>query len=176
MIVIGIDPGQKGAFAKMKNGELLQCADLPIAKFKAGVASKASDKERLHMFIEEIIALCDLDSEPAHEVHFFVERQQYFGEKIEKMTKAALARYFDAYGELRGYIKGRGWSLTLIPPVTWISATRTPGGKDGHIVRAYQVFPRQTNLFKGAKNQPKDGRCDAAMIAYYGHLYLTKGR
>jgi len=170
MIIVGIDPGQKGAFAKIKNGELVKCADLPIASVEVG------GKEKLHMFVEEIFEQLELQGEKPSNVHTFIEKQGYTGEMFEKMTKAALARYMCAYGELIGYIKGRGYGLTLVAPITWIKGINAPGGKDGHIVKAYQVFPGKTHMFRGVKGQTKDGRADAALIAYYGHLFINKGR
>lgn len=167
--VVGIDVGLKGALGQMDDGILTKLDDLPIAKIQFG------KKERSGMFIEEIVSLFDPGDDPNIRVHVFIERQQCTGE-FEKMTKSALANYMEGYGKLQGYISGRGWSLTLVPPVTWIPAVNARPGKDGHIIRFCQLFPKQVHLLKGRAGQAKDGRADAGLITYYGYQQLIGKR
>src|ERR1700691_58206 len=109
-MIIGIDPGQKGAiaFLSSKEGHLLSVRDMPVISVKVG----GSMRDRL----------CP------HQVRKLLENQtpeMVIIEKVQGITgQSASAAFTFGYqaGELMGVVVGLGFPVCLITPQQWKKA------------------------------------------------------
>lgn len=151
MIVYGIDPGLSGAIARFDLTEgFLEIHDMPIME----VNKKKSVSPQL---ISDIL------------------RQQHapvYIEKVGAMPGQGVSSMFSfgrSYGVLLGCAAGLQMPTTVITPVEWQRALKCQKGKDGNRQRACELFPAYSQLFARKKD---DGRADAALLAYYGALFV----
>lgn len=166
MIFVGLDPGRKGAIAILDEHNFVSVHDMPLAEIEFG------KKERCRMFTEGVIEI--LEPYLEQPLHVLIEKQWSWGE-ADKMSPTAQFQYADSYGDLKGYFRGRGIATSLVAPKTWQDKVVAIGGKDGHLIRALQLFPKlPPSTLKGSRGALKDGRADALLIAYHGYLTLGK--
>uniref|UniRef100_A0AB74UHB5 Uncharacterized protein n=1 Tax=Caulobacter phage BL57 TaxID=3348355 RepID=A0AB74UHB5_9VIRU len=63
---------------------------------------------------------------------------------------------------------GTRCTLWMIKPQDWKRVTQTPADKSRAFARALQLFPRASGIFLGPRGGKKDGRAEAALLAFYG--------
>lgn len=147
-MIIGIDPGLKGAVAYI--GLTLEIFDIPTFSLIRGGKMKNEI---------DLVALAAL---------FAPQIKHAYMEQVGAMPGQGVSSMF-AFGQTFGILKGmlamRGIPFTLVPPATWKKALRVPAGKDGARARASQLLPSYGHYWPRAKD---DGRAEAAMIALYG--------
>lgn len=154
--ILGVDPGLSGALALYNphDGELITI-DMPT--LAAGTGSKR--------VLDEVHLARTVDVWAAN-IHMC------FLEKVHAMPKQGVTSSFNfgmGYGIVKGIIAANMVPVTLVPPRTWKSATKTPASKDAARARASQIFPRFSDQWPLKKH---DGRAEAALIAYYGASQL----
>lgn len=150
MFYVGIDPGKKGAIAfySSEDGSLV-IFDWPSTD------SESELVEMLESSIKKVpIELCIL-------------------EKVGAMPKQGVVSMFSFgtnYGIWKAICAFYRWKRMLLTPQTWRKGLITPSdGKDPKTACynvACRLFPKQTELFRGKKGAIKDGRVDAALMAY----------
>ena len=102
-------------------------------------------------------------------------RQQHapvYIEKVGAMPGQGVTSMFSfgrSYGILLGCAAGLQMQTTVITPQMWMRALNCQKGKDGNRQRACEIFPAYAQMFARKKD---DGRADAALLAYYGALFV----
>jgi len=153
MIILGIDPGLRGALAFYDTAEkALVLEDMPIVQvFRNG---KKKDEVSAQL-LSHIIA----ENSP----------DRAFMERVNAMPGQGVSSVF-SFGRSSGVVEGALAAFdiptTLITPVAWMKELGMRAGKDGSRERAMQLFPAYASLFGRKKD---DGRSDAALIAWYGY-------
>lgn len=152
--IIGIDPGKTGALALIDTDQwTIAITDMPLepgrsgkdAVSGAGVARIFDAVAPDHVYIE------DVWSSP-------------------QMGIASSFNFGRSLGILEGACASRA-ILTKTRPQEWKSLTKTPRDKNEARRRAMQVFPVAYDLFKRVKD---DGRAEAALIAFFAVLQVTR--
>ena len=154
MIVWAVDPGLKGALARldMYVGSLL-IHDMPII---STTFLKAGKKKKRNM----------VDAKGVFEILKDEKYRPIFIEQVSARPNQGVTSMF-GFGRSLGVVIGVAAALdmptTMVRPQEWQRATGAKG-KDGSRQRAKEVFPAFADLFKLKKH---DGRSDAALLAYY---------
>ena len=149
MLVIGCDPGAKGAIAFVRDGRITNVFDMPADEVKVGgkVRSRVSAPRLALLF-------------PRAD-HVYIENVN-----ARPMEGAAGAFAFGkACGVLEGVCAALGLPYTLITPAEWKRAMRCPADKGAARKRACELFPASAAMFARVKD---DGRAESAMLALYG--------
>lgn len=166
MKVVGIDPGLNGGIA-MWDGESLFLTEIPTVK-----AAKRGNEVTWSVLYDWFdMSFCGAD-------HAYIEKVNAMPKTGAGQGKgqgvASAFKFGYVAGGLRSMIASRHIPCTLVPPNTWKQAIKVPKAKDGAVARADQLFPDYASMFRGPRGGLKDGPAEAALIAYYGYLQLTK--
>lgn len=157
MLILGVDPGLSGALALLDTDlHVVAVQDMPVHRTRGtkheidpvGLAGIIRDWAPEHAWIEIVGA------RP--------------GQGVTSMFRFGLA-----VGLARGVLAAAGVPVSGVTPQEWRRLARAPDGKDGSRARAIQLFPAQADLFSRVKD---DGRAEATLIAWAGHLTLTKSK
>lgn len=149
MIILGIDPGQSGAFAILHGGNIA-CRPFPFAGREL-----------------DIQALIGMWANLARESARAVIEQQHARPISSKVAMFSLGRN---YGTLLGILGALGVGVEIVPPRAWkddILAGVSDKDKDAAIAYVRRVFP-YVDLTSGGRHKPHDGMADAVCIAEYG--------
>jgi hypothetical protein len=139
-LILGIDPGVRGAFAVLDTDtRRVECHDMP------------GTIPALHEFVVAlpVVAFCALEQLHAGPV----------------MGRADIARMFEAYGALKGALAWRSIPVYTTRPSEWKPSLNVPAPKGAARRRAAEFFPDDAHQWRLAKH---DGRAEAALIAWYG--------
>jgi crossover junction endodeoxyribonuclease RuvC len=147
MITIGIDPGQKGGIALIRDSELIYAEHLPVINKQLSAP---------------LLASWFRDIEPDRPNKVVIER-------VGAMPGQGVTSMFN-FGYGAGIIEGvtgtLGYAIEFVTPSVW---KRDMGltGKDKHASRqlAARLYPKQADLFARAKDE---GPAEAALIAHWG--------
>jgi len=143
-IILGIDPGVKGAFALLDTAETrVTCHDMP----------------------DTTAALLDLVMSLPAVAFCMIEKPFY--PKVIGVTN--VARIADAYGSVKTALAFKGISIREVRPVEWKAALNLPAAKSASRQMAGQIFPDDAAQWNLAKH---DGRAESALIAWSGMRYL----
>ena len=159
-MVVGIDPGAKGAFAALNNdGDLLDVVDMPSVDVAgkprvsaAGVATILNDWKPRLAVVERTGAMP--------------------GQGVSSMY---------AFGYSCGLVEGAcamaSVPLAFVQPATWKKAMRVTADKGSSRLMAQRLWPRHAALFARVRD---DGRAEAALIGFHGrgrwHLEAVAAR
>lgn len=140
MLILGIDPGNKGAFAVLDtNGNRVSCTDMPDTT--AGLHDLAL-------------------SLPA--VAFCVIEKPFYPKVIGVKNVARIA---EAFGAVRNTIAWKGIPIHETRPAEWKAALNLSSNKTASREMAGLIFPDDAAQWPLIKH---DGRAEAALIAWYG--------
>ena len=162
-VIIGIDPGIKGAIAAINANsmELLEVVDCPTTK-NAGKAiyniSEMADIVR-HMSLY------------GKDVLVILEQQQ----AMPKQGTTSMFSIGRGFGIWEGILATLGMPCRSVRPTVWtrrIFEGISGEGKFRSIRFALQMFPG-IELTPQRCKTPRDGRADAACLAYWGMLWLN---
>lgn len=154
--ILGIDPGKKGGVALIDTINCtLAVTDMPV---EATTKSRALTSA---LVLSNMIEAGEVDYAYLEEV----------GAMPEEGAVGAFS-FGRGFGRLEGVCAGAKVALTLVRPQEWKSRTNTPKEKDRAVTRATQLFPSAAHLFVGPRGGIKDGRAEAAIIAFYGAIKL----
>lgn len=146
MIVLGIDPGKKGALA------VLDCGTLQVVT---------------HDLPDSIPALHDLIA-GLPEIRVCCLEQIHAGPQMARRTIGVM---FENFGVLKGALSWRSIPVQTVRPSVWKAALNVPADKTAARRRASEFFPDCADQWSRAKD---DGRAEASLLAWYG-LNLTRG-
>ena len=155
MISIGIDPGMSGAVVAIGGmGDVILCEDVPTFSV---------DKGREY----NIPAMADMIRGVAlsRECLVTLERAQ----AMPKQGVASTFQFGRGYGIWLGILGAIGVPYQTVRPNEWTRILKgLPGkGKERSILFASQHFP-DIELVPGGCRKPRDGRADAACLAWWG--------
>jgi len=143
-IILGIDPGRKGALALLDNH---------------------TNRVTTHDLPDTVPALHDLIvSLPV--VRFAVLEQIHAGPQMSRRTVGVM---FEGFGALKGALAWKSIPVHPIRPGIWKSALSIPADKTAARRRAAEFFPDDADQWALVKH---DGRAEAALIAWYGKRWL----
>jgi crossover junction endodeoxyribonuclease RuvC len=150
MIIIGIDPGKKGAFAVF-DGEAVFLFQMPDnASDTANILSEYADKK----------------------VHVFLEKAQSMGGREGSVS---MFNYGVGFGTLLGILASFKIPHTLVHPKTWCKVmhegTVVTEPKARSLEAARRLFP-QVPLVRPRCTKPDEGFVDALLLAGYGKRVL----
>lgn len=153
VIVIGIDPGQTGAIAVIKNGAVTHLHDMPVSARIYGKGQQVNGGELASLLMEA------RDGKPCIVLL----------EAVSAMPGNGGSSMF-RFGESVGVVMGVCGTLQL--PVHWIApsiwkkrAGLTGKDKDAARTMAIQMFPGVADQLTRKKDV---GRADAILIAHFG--------
>lgn len=156
MILIGIDPGQRGAIVWRDVGGI-DHAEIVMPNISEFSLYMRVLKSR---FEKQVI-------------HAFIEKAQSF----PKQGISSAFNYGQHFGELLGVLMAFGIPHTLIAPGTWtrkMFVGAKPGSpKSKALEVARRLFP-EINLVPEGCKKPHDGIVDALLIAEYGRRYIIQ--
>ncbi len=148
-VVLGIDPGLRGAIAVLQDGRLLNVIDMPVIQ-------TASKKQiNAHALIQFFHALRGAYGE----VRAVVEKAQ----AAPGQGAAASFSYGTGFGLLLGCLIACEIRYTTVTPQTWRRNVGLMRGTDkkASITKAIELFPSHAEKFTASR----DGRAEAALIA-----------
>lgn len=151
-MILGIDPGAKGAFVTNDDGELdvldMPTFTTPIRRGKKIINRSQLDEEAVAAWLAERENIID---------HAYIEQVS-----TRPGEGGASAFAFGVnFGLLRGILVGQGIAYSQVSPVLWTKHLGVGADKLVHRQRAAAMFPGQADLFRRGKD---DGRADAALI------------
>lgn len=159
-LVLGVDPGLKGALALINApAKKLECVlDMPTKTYqtKAGREHTIIDQTALALWLgsySKQIALAVVE-----EVH-----------SMPDQGVATTFKFGYNAGLVAGMISSTLVPIQFIPPQVWKALMNLSRNKRDSLNKAQILFPTDENLFKRAKD---DGRAEAALLAYIGATRL----
>ena len=161
MLYIGIDPGLKGAVARVGYNPILA----PSPGYKTWDAPTAKDGKHTVLLPREM-KLILLEAAPDRSSIVFIER-------VHSMPKQGVSSSFNfgmGYGMWIGIVVGLGLPYELVTPQRWQKEMLAgmQGGKDASCIRAQELFP-EADLSLGPRSKKlHDGRADALLLAEFG--------
>ena len=140
MILLGVDPGVKGAFALFDKGaRRVEVFDMP------------DTTDGLHELVRSFPPI----------TIGMVEKPYY--PKVIGVTN--VARIAEAFGKILSALHWCGIPFDLVRPADWKAALNLSSSKAASREKASQLFPDDGEQWKLAKH---DGRAEAALLAWYG--------
>lgn len=146
--ILGIDPGQTGAFVVLHDGEPVEWGDMPVMKVGSSTRINCSAFATAIENLQIDFAVVEL-------VHSFP------GQGV-----ASSFSFGHSVGCIMGVLGAMGVPHTLVTPQAWKKAAGLIGtDKDAARARAIQLWPSWRELDKKGKGQ---ALADAALIARHG--------
>lgn len=156
-LVLGIDPGHKGALAIYGDGMMI-VDDMPIFHMTIG------KKKRPRI---DAVALQDaLEAAKAIGVELAV--LEAVGGRPKQSASAGFVFGYGVGMVYMGLVQAK-IPIETISPQVWKKIMRVPVDEDGIQKRADEVFPDHRSLLRGPKGGVRDGRIEAAFLAKFGH-------
>lgn len=154
MIVLGIDPGIRGAIAQLSD-DMLVIQDMPILMLQRG--GKKKPQIDVHVLSDMI--------EVASPDHAFLE------DAWGRPGEAPSAAFTNGrnFGAACAVLAALQVPYTVASPQRWKKALRVPAEKSGARARASQLLPQYASEWRRVKD---DGRAESALIALYGRQVL----
>jgi len=154
-VIVGIDPGKKGAIAILsEDGSLLDLFDMPLTeKGKRGVVDARQLIDMLRDRCGTVV----------------IEKVGY----VPGDGGQGAFSFGEAAGVARGVVEALGFDLVMPRPQDWRKWHGLTGADDHVVIQtAREIYP-EANVFSGGKKRDgtpgiKDGRTDALLIARYG--------
>lgn len=144
-MILGIDPGVKGAFALLDTRDnRVTCMDMP---------------DTTAALVELILSLPPLD--------FCAIEKPFYPQMIGIKNAAKIA---EAYGAIKASLVWRGIPAHETRPAEWKAALGLSSSKSASREKAGMIFPDDAEQWKLIKH---DGRAEAALIAWYGKRWAA---
>ncbi len=163
-IIIGIDPGKKGAFAVCAVGRVVSVDDLPIHP-----VTNMIDPIALDYLLDERIWSARFGRLTSGDVGFLLEDPMAIASggtktartigKGEGLLYSAMVRFAHPLGE--------GWQgVRIVKPNAWKKKVGVTSDKETSLDLACRRFPHLAQRFARKKD---DGRAEAALLAEFGY-------
>lgn len=155
MLVIGIDPGRKGAIAHYRTTDR-KPSFIPF-----------DEKAYADFFFSEVRCICSTD---AGGVVCTLEKVWARPGEAPSLS----FQFGENYGFIRGLLEGVGIPYTSVAPIRWQRRFFLSGDKEQHISLAKSMF-RGVDLRRTTRcKKDHDGFADALLIGEYGLLETAK--
>lgn len=164
MIIIGIDNGLSGALVAISTiTGLPPVSMLPMPTYKKQKGRRVCAKS-VDEWLSELIG---------NQEHLILLETPLFAK-----SSAALSSMHDSFGSTRAILEVRKWRHQIVDPRVWQKEVmpNCPSGqtKPMAIVTANKLFPDTDWRATKRCTTPDSGLIDAALIAHYGRLLLTR--
>ena len=157
MLIIGIDPGLKGAICILKDGKILDVFDMPIMPVGKKNKSQVNGSQIYNEIRKAII------SEDKKDVKVVIELVSAMpGQGVTSMFN-----FGQAFGVLKGIFSAMQIPMDFVSPVKWkkyYNLTNTQ--KDSSRTKAIEFFPYISSKLSRKKDANK---ADAILIASFYH-------
>ena len=157
MLIIGIDPGLKGAICILKDGKILDVFDMPIMPVGKKNKSQVNGSQIYNEIRKAII------SEEKKDVKVVIELVSAMpGQGVTSMFN-----FGQAFGVLKGIFSAMQIPMDFVSPVKWkkyYNLTNTQ--KDSSRTKAIEFFPYISSKLSRKKDANK---ADAILIASFYH-------
>ena len=157
MLIIGIDPGLKGAICILKDGKILDVFDMPIMSVGKKNKSQVNGSQIYNEIRKAII------SEDKKDVKVVIELVSAMpGQGVTSMFN-----FGQAFGVLKGIFSAMQIPMDFVSPVKWkkyYNLTNTQ--KDSSRTKAIEFFPYISSKLSRKKDANK---ADAILIASFYH-------
>lgn len=158
MRVMGVDPGKAGGLALIDT-ELFTVAvcDMPVeaATKSRDLASPTGLAQAVHACAPDYLFLEEVGSQPGE-------------------GAVGAFSFGRGFGRIEGVAAGALVPVWLVRPQEWKRQLQVPADKGRSVTRAKQLLPSASPAFHGPRGGTKDGRAEAALIAFYGCLKLQQ--
>ncbi len=155
-MIIGIDPGQKGAIGII-DSSFVEVKDMFL------LPSNEIDTKKIYKYIK------NKQKETSIETICFIEKAQ----AMAKNGSTSIFTYGEGYGKTKAVFEILEIPYIEIRPVAWKKYFGLNNDKTKAITFAMKLFPNVN--FYGTKGGKKDGRAEALLIAKYGEItFLNK--
>lgn len=165
-VIVGIDPGKKGAIAVLReDGSLLDLFDMPLKKIgKDDRVDGAKLAGQLRGYCGTAV----------------IEHVGYIGggsgEKTHRDGGKGAFSFGESAGGARCVLEALGFDMIFARPQAWRKLHGLTGASDEAVIQAARALYPEANVLTGFKKKDgtqnvKDGRTDALLIARYGLSY-----
>jgi crossover junction endodeoxyribonuclease RuvC len=157
-VVVGIDPGQVGAYAVLDSDGGCLVDDLPVFHVKSGKTTRSElDPIQLANVFGSIANTLD---------HVFMEKVGARpGQGVTSMF-----RFGYASGLIHGVVAGTSVPFTFVTPQVWQRVLKVASSPDAARQRACELYP---SIAPRLNLQAHQHRADALLIAHWGLTTLT---
>lgn len=172
-VVIGMDPGVKGALSLFEAGQLKDVRDFPLSQ--KHINTKGSDIRDLiggqkkvtqhEIDIEGLVALLR-DWTRGHSAVVYTEKVH----PMPNQGVVSTTKFLRTVHLVEGICATLAVPLTAIAPEQWKRATNTPTDKDGARQYAMKLFPQWADCMKRKQDH---NRAEAILIGMYGAKQKT---
>jgi crossover junction endodeoxyribonuclease RuvC len=157
MVIIGVDPGARGALTLRIAGQIKDIKDMPFIEEKVGKTNRRRvNPSILAALLRDWVSQCA--SAPIH----------MYCEKVGPSSHDGVASAF-AFGRAFGLVEMGASALhiplTLVSPQEWHKGMSCSSDKEANRSRACQLYPAWAHVFS---RKSDDGRAESALIAEYG--------
>jgi len=159
MIIVGIDPGLKGAIAFIGKKKVKV---IPVPTLKMTKTKNMLDENGIRDYLYNYKTKIE---------HVFIEKAQ----AMPKQGGVSMFNYGTGWGILRGICCGLFLPYTLVHPKTWkkVICKDTPKSKEASIIVAKRLWPKINLLPTPRSKKDSDGLADAMCIGEYGRRLLA---
>tara|TARA_B100000989_G_scaffold298386_1_gene287441 strand:- start:4700 stop:5188 length:489 start_codon:yes stop_codon:yes gene_type:complete len=162
MLIIGIDPGIKGAICILKDGEILDIFDMPI--MPVGKKNKSQvNGSQIYNEIKKIIV-----NEDKKDIKVVIEQVSAMpGQGVTSMFN-----FGQSFGVLKGLFSAMQIPMDFVSPIKWKKYFNLINSqKDSSRTKAIEFFPYISEKLSRKKDSNK---ADAILIASFYYHYLNK--
>ena len=159
--IVGIDPGISGAVALLDtDGWFIHVYDMPIKTMqKAGKNSRMKNRvDALVLF--ETLAFRDIQAGYIEQVF-----------SSPQMGVVSAFTFGENMGACEAILQVVADEVIPVLPAMWKKALGCTKDKKKTVDRACKLFQCEPDAFQGPQGGLKDGRAEAALIAFYGTLH-----
>lgn len=172
-IVIGIDPGKKGALVALNPDNSLCLMDLSEFYDDKGASQSSVNPEYLRRWLDGYLI-----HNGTKQIAVCCEKPIFVGAGFTVKTPMSM---YESFGVFRGVFTGYGIPFTGVHPREWqkhypeLYHPKVKRTKDESVEKAIDLFPAYTGAFARINNKGRskgnvvlmDGRAEAALIANY---------
>ena len=155
MLIIGIDPGIKGAICILKDGVVIDVFDMPV--MPVGKKNKSQvNGSQIYNEIQKVI-----ENEDKQDIKVIIEQVSAMpGQGVTSMFN-----FGQSFGVLKGICSAMQLSMYFVRPAKWKKYYNLINAeKDASRTKAIEIFP----YISSQLSRKKDGnKADAALIASY---------
>ena len=160
MLIIGIDPGIKGAICILKDGKILDVFDMPIMPVGKKNKSQVNGSQIFNEINDRILNI------PNNEIAVVIEHVSAMpGQGVTSMFN-----FGQSFGVIKGICAAMRLPLHFVRPVKWKKYYNLINSqKDASRTRAIEIFPNFSSQLSKKKDSNK---ADAILIAsFYYETY-----
>ena len=162
MLIIGIDPGIKGAICILKDGEILDVIDMPVMPVGKKNKSQVNSSQIYNEIQKAII------NEDKKDIKVVIEQVSAMpGQGVTSMFN-----FGQSFGILKGICSAMQLSMYFVRPAKWKKYFNLINSeKDASRTKAIEIFPYfSSNLAK----KKDSNKADAILIASYYYESLSQ--